>query len=191
MRLFCKEAISPKTACMATYLKYAQHTLSNLETLMKFFVVQRRYRRMRWDTYIARQRGVSRLATDIIGSTGVNKRVLIGHGDRGMGHTRGCAPMGNKRLMRELKQRTTFVLVQEDYTSKNCCACYQQMHGKKIYVEGEVYNSYKTRLCDQTVCARSYWNRDVSDSLLVQHNQMRLCCTHGNFFHSHLYVSYS
>ena len=165
VQAFCTTDTTAKTADTAGYAAHVRHILKHMDTLMDFYVTKKRYRRLAWGTAIASKSGLAKLATDIMGCTGVNKRVLIAHGDSGMAHTRGCAPMGNKRLLRELSRRATVVLVDEFRTSKNCCACHKPMAGFEMTKgegdEAKTFHSYGVRRCKTSECLRT-WNRDVS-----------------------------
>ena len=162
--------VSARTASPEKYLEYCRVTLKYLPCLLQFYTGQNnRYRRLALRSYFKDQKGIKTLVTDILGhGPGSKARILVAHGGSGMSSGFGCKPVGNKRILRELMNRATVMIVGEYNTSKNCCACFCEMKGEVIEAEdvnGKKYRyySYGVRRCTNNECRRGLWDRDVSD----------------------------
>lgn len=124
---FFKEMPSRKTNNLNSYLEYLTYALKGLTKCLKFHL-EKPFRKLKFTTYIYKQKTINELCKKITGKKNINdkKRVLVGFGNWSSqkdsiirGHRRGPVVA----LKRELKQWCTLKLVDEYCTSKMCCRC--------------------------------------------------------------------
>ena len=124
---FFKEMPSKKTNNLNCYSKYITYALTGLTKCLKFHL-DKPFRKLKFTTYIYKQKTINELCKIITGKKSINdtKKVLIGFGNWSSqkdsiirGHRRG--PVVG--LKNELKRWCTLKLVDEYCTSKMCCRC--------------------------------------------------------------------
>ena len=124
---FFKEMPSRKTNNLNCYLQYITYALTGLTKCLKFHL-DKPFRKLKFTTYIYKQKTINDLCKKITGKKNINdtKKVLIGFGNWSSqkdsiirGHRRG--PVVG--LKHELKRWCTLKLVDEYHTSKMCCRC--------------------------------------------------------------------
>jgi hypothetical protein len=124
---FFKEMPSRKTNSMNSYIEYITYALTGLTKCLKFHL-EKPFRKLKFTTYIYKQKTINELCKKITGKNNINdpKRVLVGFGNWSSqkdsiirGHRRGPVVA----LKRELKRWCTLKLVDEYRTSKMCCRC--------------------------------------------------------------------
>jgi hypothetical protein len=125
---FFKGMPSNKTNNIELYSSYITYVLNGLTKCLKFHF-EKPFRKLKFTTYIFKQKTMNELCKQITKKSNINdnKKVLIGFGNWSSqkdsiirGHRRG--PVVG--LKRELKKWCKLVLVDEYNTSKLCCKCH-------------------------------------------------------------------
>ena len=76
----------------------------------------------------------------------------------------GTEPTPTTKFQKRLGRRCRLYMVDEFRTSKLCCACHGEMKG----MPAAGSRLYGVRLCQNTACHRTKWNRDVNGALNIQ-----------------------
>ena len=150
-----------KTAHVATYEGHIGHVLKRLNAVIAFYG-SKRARKLRWHTHMAEQRGFDRLIREI---TKGSSTTVVAYGDGSFsGSWAGTEPTPTTKFQKRLGRRCRLYMVDEFRTSKLCCACHSEMKG----MPAAGSRLYGVRLCQNTACHRTKWNRDVNGALNIQ-----------------------
>jgi len=128
---FFKGIPSNKTNIIEEYLEYLKYTLPCLTQVLKFHF-DKPFRKLKFTTYIFKQKTMNKLCQEITGKKHRNDtsiKALIGFGDWSAqkdsiikGHARGPVVA----LKRELKKWCKVISINEYNTSKLCCRCHSK-----------------------------------------------------------------
>ena len=158
---YFKSMPSNKTNNITLYLEYISYVLIDLTKCLKFHF-DKPFRKLRFTSYIFKQKTMNELCKKITGKKQINdnKKVLIGFGDWSTqkdsiikGHRRGPVV----ELKNRLKKWCKLVEVDEFRTSKLCCRCHSEM-------EKMSYNNIKINSvlrCKNNEC-RIVIDRDIN-----------------------------
>jgi hypothetical protein len=164
IKAFNAEVKSAKTSSLELFKEHASHVLAHLVTVMGFYSAQR-FKRLRWKTYIRRQKAYEKLVKDLTAG-GDPKKTLIVWGDaRFPSNGRGSPSVPTSTLRRKVGARVR-TLDQDEYrTSKLSCCCHTEMGSHKDPQTGK--SSWKLRICKNNECHRRVWDRNVSAAINI------------------------
>jgi hypothetical protein len=159
-----------KTASLDVYKAYIQHALANMVTVMKFYSTQR-FKRLRWKTYIKRQKAYEKLVADLKGG---EENTLVVWGDAKFAAAgRGSPAVPTSTMRKKTGSRVKCVDQDEFRTSKLSCCCHTEMI--PLEVNGE--RSWHLRVCKNNACPRRVWDRNVSAAINILY--LFLCYAQG------------
>jgi hypothetical protein len=158
------DVLSAKTSSLERFKEHARHVLANLRTVMDFYSAQR-FKRLRWKTYIRRQKAYEKLVKDL---TAGDKKTLIVWGDaRFPSAGKGSPAVPTSTLRRKVGARVR-TLDQDEYrTSKLSCCCHTELESHRDPQTGK--SSWELRICKNVACPRRYWDRNVSAAINILH----------------------
>ena len=133
-----------------------------------------RVARLRWNTFMRKQRAQTRLLKKITGDAG-EKETLVVYGDASINHTFGHkASTPTTGLRKYIGQRCKVIMQDEFRTSKLCCACHTPLTDIKfprITKEdgGQPFmvKSHSVRRGGNNDCFRMVWDRDVNAAINI------------------------
>ena len=139
--LICVDIPTPSTSAIATYKVYLEYVLRHITTLLEFYG-RVRWRRLRWKSYIGKQKAYNEVTNRI---TAGNSDTIVAFGSAGFSSTsRGHAPAPVKGLYHELKKRCRVIKVDEFRTSKICFKCDRELASCK--------HIWGVKRCNNTDC---------------------------------------
>jgi hypothetical protein len=153
---------SAKTSNLETYKTHIKHVLANLVTVMNFYSTQR-FKRLRWKTYIKRQKAYEKLVADLKGG---EENTLIVWGDaRFAASGRGSPAVPTSSMRKKVGSRVECLDHDEFRTSKLSCCCHTVMQGLPDPATGK--RSWHLRVCQNNECPRRIWDRNVSAAINI------------------------
>lgn len=161
---FNAEVLSAKTSSLELFKAYTKHVLANLEVVMSFYNAQR-FKRLRWKTYISRQKAYETLVSDL---TAGDPDTLIVWGDaRFPSAGRGSPAVPTSGLRKKVGSRATVLDHDEFRTSKLSACCHTELQSLHDPHTGE--RSWELRICQNNACPRRIWERNVSAAINILH----------------------
>lgn len=114
------------TSSSQTYSQHVAYRLQHSKLVANHFT-SRRYKTLRWGTYISKQRAMAMLCNEV---TANNKETIVAFGNAAFAHnSRGRSSSLIKGFKRQLAGRCKLYEVDEHNTSAVCCSCWQPMLG--------------------------------------------------------------
>lgn len=120
------------TARTSSSQDFCQHVTYRLQhnSLVANHFTSRRYKTLRWQTYISRQRALSIMCNEV---TANNRDTIVALGNASFAHnSRGRPSSLTKGFKRQLAGQCRLYEVDERYTSALCCACHEPMTGMDL-----------------------------------------------------------
>jgi hypothetical protein len=162
IKAFNAEVKSAKTSSLELFKEHASHVLDNLVTVMSFYSAQR-FKRLRWKTYIRRQKAYEKLVKDL---TGGHKETLIVWGDSRFPSAGKGSPAVPTSTLRKMVGARARVLDHDEFrTSKLSCCCHTEMGSHIDPQTGK--SSWELRICQNVACNRRIWERNVSAAINI------------------------
>jgi hypothetical protein len=135
-----------------------------MRKLLEFYAA-RRFRRLRFKTFIRKQKAVEKLVRDLRGGH-KKEEVTIILGDASFPSSgRGCPPVPTKSLHRAIVARADVILYDEFRTSKLCPSCAAELGNKRNPRTGALI--HRVRSCTNSDCKHRIWERNVSACLCI------------------------
>jgi hypothetical protein len=132
---------TPSRSSIDDYRHYLAYILQHKQTLLEFYG-ERKWSRMRWKTYINKQKAYDEICKRI---TSNDKRTIVAFGNGGFSSSsKGHAPGPVKQLLWELRKRCRVRTVDEYRTSKTCSLCNEMFHVHQKF--------WSVRLCKNIDC---------------------------------------
>jgi hypothetical protein len=161
---FNNEVKTARTSQLDTLKAHIRHVLANLVMVMDFYSAKR-FKRLRWKTYISRQKAYEKIVAALRGKS---KNPFIVWGDaRFPAAGRGSPAVPTSELRRKLGSRLNVVDHDEFRTSKLSCCCHTPMQGLLNPCTGK--RSWTLRVCENNACPRSVWDRNTSAAINILH----------------------
>ncbi len=158
------EVLSAKTSSLELFKSYARHVLANLETVMSFYSSQR-FKRLRWKTYISRQKAYEKLVSEL---TAGNSDSLIVWGDASFPSTgKGGPAVPTSGLRKKVGSRARVLDHDEFHTSKLAACCHTELKSLQDPQSGK--SSWELRICINNACPRRIWERNVSVAINIMY----------------------
>ena len=111
---------SAKVASSQAFRPHITHKLQHHSTISSHFYAKR-YKTLRWSTYISQQRAMATMITDV---TGNNADTVLAFGNADFAHnSKGRVSSLTKGFKNKLAASCRFFELDEHMTSKLCCAC--------------------------------------------------------------------
>ena len=117
---------SSKVCTTADFGNHVQYRLQHLPSILQHFTA-RRYRTLRWRSYIHKQKAMSQMVNRI---TDKHHGTVVAWGNGDFAHNiKGTRSTPNVRLKKALRSNCSMFAVDERNTSALCSACYQPLTG--------------------------------------------------------------
>jgi len=143
------EVLSAETSSLELFKAYAHHVLANPETVMSFYDSQR-FKRLRWKTYMSRQKDYEKLISDL---TAGDPNALIVWGDaRFPSAGRGSPAVPTSGLRKNIGSRARALDHDEFRTSEPAACCHTELERVEDPQTGK--SSWELRSCQNNVCPR-------------------------------------
>jgi hypothetical protein len=169
---FNRDMPSTKTSTLEAYKVHIRHVLTNMDEVMSFYNAQR-FKRLRWKTYINRQKAYEKLVADL---TAGDRSTLIVWGDaRFPSAGRGSPAVPTSSLRKKVGSRARTIDHDEFRSSKLSCCCHTELQGLVDPETGS--RSWALRVCQNNACPRNVWDRNVSAAINILH--LFLCFARG------------
>jgi len=167
VKTYNEGAESTKTSDFQRYCIALSVWVSAYDDLMRVYSSRRWWRRIKAGTYVKKQEAIEVMISEITGQTDhkLQKNVVIGFGDASIGQTRGCAPVGNKKLRETLRHRACMIDIDEGRSSMLCCCCFNALVGLLDTLTGK--RSYSVRHCQNNDCLRELFDRDINAAINI------------------------
>jgi hypothetical protein len=140
-----------KCSTAAEYESYLAFALASLSALLEFYG-ERRWRRLRFKSYIGRQQAMELLCRRIVPKNQRRENVVVAFGSAQFPWGRGHASGPVKAFRKELARRCHVVMVDEYLTSRVCSTC------QGLFDDHQWF--WSLRICKNICLTR--WNRDVN-----------------------------
>jgi hypothetical protein len=151
-----------KTSSLAAYKAHAANVLTSMVAVMDFYNSSR-FKRLRWKTYIKRQKAYEKLVADLKGG---EEQTLIVWGDAKFAASgRGSPAVPTSSVRMKVGSRVQCLDHDEYRTSKLSCCCHTEMHGLTDPATGK--RSWHLRVCQNNACPRRVWDRNVSAAINI------------------------
>ena len=148
-RAVSKVLPSPRTSSSQLFSQHISYQLQHNPVISNHFT-SRRYKTLRFTTYIKKQRAIAKLCNDI---TANESQTVVAFGDAEFAHnSRGNPSSMTKTLKRQLASRCRLYEVDEHNTSAKCCACYHPMVGMDLGAGMYLLAACYTRLQSANCC---------------------------------------
>ncbi|KAL3135720.1 hypothetical protein ABBQ38_006188 [Trebouxia sp. C0009 RCD-2024] len=161
---------SAKVATVALFTQHITHRMQYEAAAVDHFG-DRRHRQLRRRTFIKTQQAYSALCRSI--SAG-SQDTVVAYGDASFSSSccKGNPSTPTVSLRRNLGYHCKVYDTDEFRTSRLCCACKTAMDGMPLPVTERGRRelgpeSYSVRLCRNTECHRTLWNRDVNAAVNI------------------------
>ncbi|KAL3141215.1 hypothetical protein ABBQ38_003554 [Trebouxia sp. C0009 RCD-2024] len=161
---------SAKVATVALFTQHITHRMQYEAAAVDHFG-DRRHRQLRRRTFIKTQQAYSALCRSI--SAG-SQDTVVAYGDASFSSSccKGNPSTPTVSLRRNLGYHCKVYDTDEFRTSRLCCACKTAMDGMPLPVtergrRDHGPESYSVRLCRNTECHRTLWNRDVNAAVNI------------------------
>ncbi|DBA74950.1 TPA: hypothetical protein ACH3X1_010296 [Trebouxia sp. C0004] len=165
-----EETPSAKVATVEMFTQHINYRMQHEVAALEHFG-DRRHRQLRWRTFIKRQQAYSAICRSI--SAG-SKDTVVAYGDASFSSSccKGNPSTPTVSLRRNLGYHCKVFDTDEFRTSRLCCACKTAMEGMPLPVtergrRDHGPESYSVRLCRNTECHRTLWNRDVNAAINI------------------------
>jgi hypothetical protein len=158
------------TAKVGDFLAYADHVrfvLRHINALISLYGA-RHYRRLRWKTYIRKQKAWKKLVDRI--TDGRPQETLVIFGDASFASCgRGSKSVPTKTVRRMVGNACHRIVDQDEFrTSRLCSSCHGELKGERLRgKDGEVRESYGVRRCQSANCHRTVWDRDTNAAINI------------------------
>ena len=124
-----KHMPSARTSSSQLFSQHISYRLLHSRLISNHFT-SRRYKTLRFTTYIKKQSAIAKLCNEI---TDNNSQTVVAFGNAGFAHnSKGNPSSLTKTLKRQLAIRCRLYEVDEHNTSAKCCACYHAMTGMNL-----------------------------------------------------------
>jgi hypothetical protein len=158
---FNQEVQTAKTSHLDVLRSHTRHVLANLRTVMAFYNTQR-FKRLRWKTYISKQKAYEKLVAALKGDS---KNPLIVWGNANFPSAgRGSPAVPTTTLFKKVASRLNTVDEDEFRTSKLAACCHREMQG---LLQEDGTRSWSLRVCQNNACPRSVWDRNTSAAISI------------------------
>ena len=154
------DAISSKTSILLSYMDHAHHVLSNLHDRMAFFS-SKRFKRLKFKTHIRTQKAYEKVVKKLKG--GVKKTLVVWGDAQFPSAGRGSPAVPTKTMRKKVGARVKVIDQDEFRSSKLSCCCHTVL--SNLLIDGE--RSYHVRVCQNVLCPRSVWDRNVSAAINI------------------------